>query len=77
MAKVVMIKSSIGVSNEHGSQTRSYQAGEELELKEVWQKTLAQSFIDACVANEVGGNQFVPETKEQPAKVERAAKKSK
>ena len=77
MAKVVMIKSSIGVSNEHGSQTRSYQAGEELELKEVWQKTLAQSFIDAGVANEVGGNQSVPETKEQPAKVKRATKKSK
>lgn len=77
MAKIVMIKSSIGASNEHGSQTRNYMVGEELELKEDWQKTLAQSFIEAGVANEVGGNQAVPETKQQPAKGKRTTKKSK
>ena len=77
MAKIVMIKSSIGAANEYGSQTRNYMVGEELELKENWQKTLAQSFVDAGVANEVGGNQAVPETKEQPAKGKRTTTKSK
>lgn len=77
MAKIVMIKSSIGVANEHGSQTRSYQAGEEIEIKEDWQKALAQSFLEQGVANEVGGNQAVPETKKQPAKGKRTTKKSK
>lgn len=74
MAKIVMIKSSIGVANEHGSQTRSYQAGEELEIKEDWQKALAQSFLEQGVANEVGGNQAVPETKKTPAKKGRSRK---
>lgn len=69
-----MIRSSKGASNEYGSETRVYQVGEELETKEQWQKTLAQSFLDEGSASEIGGNQEVPETKKAPIKKGRKAK---
>ena len=74
MAKIVMIKTSKGTVNESGSITRTYEAGEELETKEDWQKTLAQSFVEQGLAEEAGGNQKVPETKASKAKQDKSPK---
>ena len=76
MAKIVMIKSSKGTANESGSIVRVYEAGEELETKEEWQKILAESFVEAGVAEEAGGNQVVPETKADKPKRAKPRKKS-
>lgn len=74
MSKIVMIKSTKGSANEHGSETRVYEAGEELETAQEWQMTLAQSFVEQGFAMEAGGNQAVSETKETTPKKGRPRK---
>lgn len=76
MAKIIMIKTAKGTANESGSITRVYEAGEELETKEEWQKTLAESFVEQGLAEQAGGNQSVPETKEQKTKGAKPPKNS-
>lgn len=76
MKKVKMIISTLGTANEHGSITRMYKVDEVLSTRESWQKTLAQSFIDAGMAIEFGGNEEPKETKKKPAKKRRARTKS-
>ena len=76
MAKIIMIKTAKGTANESGSMTRVYEAGEELETKEEWQKTLAKSFVDEGLAEEAGGNQAVPETKADKPKGAKPPKNS-
>ena len=50
--KIKMIMNMTGASNEHGSQTRQYLAGELLPLDYPWQRALAQVFVDSGAALE-------------------------
>ena len=47
---VKMIRQAVGVSNRLGSQTRTYEAGEELSDNEDWEKARNINFIDRGLA---------------------------
>ena len=49
---VKMIRQAVGVANRLGSQTRTYEAGEELSDNEDWEKARNISFIDLGLALE-------------------------
>lgn len=75
MLKVKMLTSMIGTANRYGSETRMYNAGEELVASEWWQISLAETFVSlgaACYADE----EQVEEVKETPKRRGRAKKVS-
>ena len=75
MIKVKMLTSMIGTANCHGSETRVYNAGEELMASEWWEISLAETFVSlgaACYADE----ERVEEVKETPKRRSRAKKVS-
>jgi hypothetical protein len=49
---VKMLVSMLGSSNEYGSETRMYQAGEEIVIDKPWKQALVANFIAAGVAQE-------------------------
>ncbi len=49
---VKMIRQAVGVANRLGSQTRTYEAGEELSDNEDWEKARNANFIDRGLAQE-------------------------
>ena len=51
--KVIMAQTAAGSSNQYGSETRIYQAGEEIILDQPWKEALAKNFIASGLAREV------------------------
>ena len=51
--KVIMTQTMAGASNEHGSESRIYKAGEEIVPDQPWKQALAHNFLSAGVAREV------------------------
>ena len=49
---IKMLVSMLGASNEYGSETRMYQAGEEIVIDKPWKQALVANFIAAGVAQE-------------------------
>ena len=49
---VKMLVSTLGASNEHGSEVRMYEAGEEIIIDKPWKQALVANFIGAGVAEE-------------------------
>ena len=49
---IKMLVSMLGSSNEYGSETRMYQAGEEIVIDKPWKQALVANFIAAGVAQE-------------------------
>jgi hypothetical protein len=49
---VKMLVSTLGASNEHGSEVRMYEAGEEIIIDKPWKQALVANFIGAGVAQE-------------------------
>ena len=71
--KIMMIKSAKGAARPDGAVTTTYNAGEEYTAED-WQEAMFKGFVSSGMANEVGGNQPVPETKQTPAKKGRPRK---
>lgn len=66
--KIMMVKSCHGIDREDGATTKHFVAGEEYSATEAWQKKVFQSFVKSGLANEIGGNANVPETKVKRAR---------
>ena len=49
---VKMIRQAVGVANRLGSQTRTYEAGEELAANEDWEKARNANFLERGLAEE-------------------------
>lgn len=49
---VKMIRQAVGVANHLGSQTRTYEAGEELSANEDWEKARNANFLERGLAEE-------------------------
>jgi len=49
---IKMLVSTLGASNEYGSETRMYEAGEEIIIDKPWKQALVANFIAAGVAQE-------------------------
>ena len=49
---VKMIRQAVGVANHLGSQTRTYEAGEELSANEDWEKARNANFLERGLAQE-------------------------
>lgn len=64
-----------GSSNKDGTQTRVYNAGEELETIAPWQKNLAQQFIDLGFAVESAKIE-IDETKDEAVEIKPKAKRA-
>ena len=58
-----MIKNSVGVSRSDGAATMTYEANKEYNSSEAWQEKVFKYFVKNGLANEIGGNAPVPETK--------------
>ena len=61
--KIMMTKNSIGVSRSDGAATMTYEANKEYNSSEAWQEKIFKYFVANGLANEIGGNVPVPETK--------------
>tara|TARA_B100000963_G_scaffold137118_2_gene119360 strand:- start:22114 stop:22404 length:291 start_codon:yes stop_codon:yes gene_type:complete len=61
--KIMMIKNSVGVSRSDGAATMTYEANKEYNSSEAWQEKVFKYFVKNGLANEIGGNAPVPETK--------------
>jgi len=59
----MMIKNSVGVSRSDGAATMTYEANKEYNSSEAWQEKVFKYFVKNGLANEIGGNAPVPETK--------------
>jgi len=59
----MMIKNSVGVSRSDGAATMTYEANKEYNSSEAWQEKVFKYFVTNGLANEIGGNAPVPETK--------------
>ena len=66
--KIMMVKNSIGVSRADGAETMTYEANKEYNSSEAWQEKIFKYFVDNGLANEIGGNAPVPETKAEKPK---------
>tara|TARA_R110002167_G_scaffold123354_1_gene302267 strand:+ start:165 stop:467 length:303 start_codon:yes stop_codon:yes gene_type:complete len=66
--KIMMLKSAYGIDREDGATTKNFVVGEEYSATEVWQKRVFQGFVKSGLANEIGGNANVPETKAKRAR---------
>ena len=51
--KIKITKDIIGSANEHGSATKMYSVGDEIDCTHDWQKKLAMQFMEANSAEEV------------------------
>ena len=51
--KIKMLKDSAGAGNKMGSVSITYEAGQNYEMKEDWQKGIAKFFIDEGWAEEI------------------------
>lgn len=71
--KIVMIKNTKGAARSDGSVTMAFNVGEEYTAED-WQVKMFQGFVNSGLANEVGGNQVVPETKQTTVKKGRSRK---
>lgn len=74
--KIMMVKSAAGIDREDGASTKRFMAGEEYTATEAWEKKVLQGFVKSGLANEIGGNAAVPETKAKKAAPKKSAKKS-
>jgi len=66
--KIMMVKSAAGINREDGASTQRFMAGEEYTATEAWEKKVLQGFVKSGLANEIGGNASVPETKAKRAR---------
>ena len=71
--KIVMIKNTKGAARSDGSVTLAFNVGEEYTADD-WLVNLFQGFVNSGLANEFGGNQVVPETKQTIVKKGRSRK---
>ena len=58
-----MTKNAIGIVREDGSQTATFQMGQEYSSEGKWQDEIFKGFVSMGQANEIGGNAPVSETK--------------
>ena len=61
--KIMMLKNGIGIAREDGAQTTTYEKNKEYNSSEAWQEDVFKSFVEMGIANEIGGNAPVTETK--------------
>ena len=61
--KIMMIKNGIGIAREDGAQTMTYEKDKEYNSSEAWQEGVFKNFVANGMANEIGGNVPVMETK--------------
>ena len=61
--KISMTKNAIGIVVEDGSMTDTYMIGCNYDSEGDWQEAIFQQFVSNGVANEISGNQKVPESK--------------
>tara|TARA_R110000822_G_scaffold114226_1_gene245702 strand:+ start:275 stop:502 length:228 start_codon:yes stop_codon:yes gene_type:complete len=61
--KIMMVKRAFGINREDGASTSLFEAGQEYTATESWEKKVLQGFVKSGLANEIGGNAAVPETK--------------
>lgn len=61
--KISMTKNTIGIVHEDGSKTETYMVGCMYDSEGDWQEAVFRQFISDGVANEVGGNVKVSESK--------------
>ena len=61
--KIMMIKGADAIVLEDGTKTQSFHAGQEYSATQAWEKNILSGFVMAGLANEIGGNAAVPETK--------------
>lgn len=66
--KIMMVKSAAGIDREDGASTKRFMAGEEYTATEAWEKKVLAGFVKSGLANEIGGNANVPETKAKRAR---------
>ena len=50
---VKMLVSTLGASNQYGSETRIYEEGEEIIIDRPWKQALVENFLNSGVAREV------------------------
>ena len=68
--KIMMVKGAFGINREDGASTSRFAAGEEYTASEAWEIKVLQGFVNSGLANEIGGNAAVPETKSKRARAE-------
>lgn len=61
--KIVMTKTTAGITREDGAETMKYLVGQEYEAKDGFLLKVLQGFVRMGVAHEIGGNDAPTETK--------------
>ena len=61
--KIMMLKNGIGIARPDGAKTMTYEKDTEYNSSEAWQEDVFKNFVANGMANEIGGNAPVMETK--------------
>jgi hypothetical protein len=75
--KIMMIKSTKAASRSDGAESKLFEAGSEYSSEGEWQTAIFSGFVKSGMANEIGGNVEVPETKKANTSTKKRATNSK